>query len=147
MADEGIGGGKRAVGQGVRTDAMIAFLFLLFVIVPIVELAVIIQVGHLIGVLPTIVALLALSFGGAWLVKREGLSVWRRFRQQVDSGHVPGRELADGVMILLAGALLLTPGFVSDFFGLLLLLPPVRAAVRAAALRRASRRVQYIRRF
>jgi UPF0716 protein FxsA len=147
MADEGIGGGKRAAGQGVRTDAMIAFLFLLFVIVPIVELAVIIQVGHLIGVLPTIVALLALSFGGAWLVKREGLSVWRRFRQQVDSGHVPGRELADGVMILLAGALLLTPGFVSDFFGLLLLLPPVRAAVRAAALRRASRRVQYIRRF
>lgn len=126
---------------------MIAFLFLLFVIVPIVELAVIIQVGHLIGVLPTIVALLALSFGGAWLVKREGLSVWRRFRQQVDSGHVPGRELADGVMILLAGALLLTPGFVSDFFGLLLLLPPVRAVVRAAALHRASRRVQYIRRF
>jgi UPF0716 protein FxsA len=126
---------------------MFAVLLVLFVIVPVVELAVIIQVGHLIGVLPTIVALLAISFGGAWLVKREGLSVWRRFRQQVDNGHVPGRELADGVMILLAGALLLTPGFVTDFFGVLLLLPPVRALVRAATLRRASRRVQYIRRF
>ena len=122
-------------------------LLLLFVIVPIVELAVIIQVGHLIGVLPTIVALLAISFGGAWLVKREGLVAWRRFRQQMESGHVPGRELADGVMILLAGALLLTPGFVTDLFGVLLLLPPVRALVRASALRRASRRVQYIRRF
>jgi UPF0716 protein FxsA len=126
---------------------MFAALVLLFVIVPIVELAVIIQVGHVIGVLPTIVSLLAISFGGAWLVKREGLSVWRRFRHQVDSGHVPGRELADGVMILLAGALLLTPGFVTDLFGILLLLPPVRAVVRAATLRRASRRVQYIRRF
>src|SRR5919199_5726085 len=97
MADEGIGGGKRGVGQGVRTGAMFAVLLLLFVIVPIVELAVIIQVGHVLGVLPTIVTLLAISFGGAWLVKREGLGVWRRFRQQMESGHVPGRELADGV--------------------------------------------------
>ena len=126
---------------------MFAVLLVLFVIVPIVELAVIIQVGHLIGVLPTIVSLLVISFGGAWLVKREGLSVWRRFRHQVDGGHVPGRELADGVMILIAGALLLTPGFVTDLFGILLLLPPVRAVVRAATLRRASRRAYYIRRF
>ena len=119
----------------------------LFVIVPIVELAVIIQIGHVIGFLPTIVTLLAVSAGGAWLVKREGLSVWRRFRQQMESGRVPGRELADGVMILLAGALLLTPGFVTDLFGLLLLLPPIRAAVRASALRRVSNRVHVIRRY
>ena len=122
-------------------------LAVLFVVVPIVELFVIIQVGHVIGFLPTIVTLLAVSAGGAWLVKREGLTVWRRFRQQMDAGHVPGRELADGVMILLAGALLLTPGFVTDFFGLLLLLPPIRAGVRAGALRRVSNRVHYIRRY
>jgi UPF0716 protein FxsA len=122
-------------------------LAVLFVIVPIVELAVIIQVGHVIGFLPTIVTLLAVSAGGAWLVKREGLSVWRRFRQQMDAGHVPGRELADGVMILLAGALLLTPGFLTDLFGILLLLPPIRAGVRATALRRVSGRVHYTRRY
>ena len=122
-------------------------LAVLFVIVPIVELAVIIQVGRVIGFLPTIVTLLAVSAGGAWLVKREGLSVWRRFRQQMDAGHVPGRELADGVMILLAGALLLTPGFLTDLFGILLLLPPIRAGVRATALRRVSHRDHYIRRY
>ncbi len=113
-------------------------LFVVFLVVPVVELAVIIQVGHVIGTWNTIAVLLLVSFGGAWLVKREGLAVLRRFRQQMDAGHVPTRELADGVLILLAGALLLTPGFVTDILGLLLLLPPVRSAVRAAALHRIA---------
>jgi UPF0716 protein FxsA len=121
---------------------MFGLLVLLFIVVPIVELWMIIQVGVAIGVLPTIVLLLAISASGAWLVKREGIIVWRRFRQQIDAGHVPGRELADGLMILLAGVLLLTPGFITDFFGLLLLLPPVRAGVRAWVLRRAEVRVR-----
>jgi UPF0716 protein FxsA len=142
MVDESTGEGKHDDRQGVRTVDMVGLLALLFIVVPIVELAVIIKVGQAIGVLTTIVVLLAVSVGGAWLVKREGIGVWRRFRQQVESGIVPGRELADGVMILLAGALLLTPGFVTDFFGLLLLLPPVRAAVRAASLRRVSHRMR-----
>ncbi|MCA1671864.1 MAG: FxsA family protein [Actinobacteria bacterium] len=121
---------------------MFGVLALIFIIVPIVELAVIIQVGQELGVLPTLALLLAVSFGGAWLVKREGLGVWRRFRHQVQSGVVPAREVADGVMIILAGALLLTPGFVTDLFGLLLLLPPVRAAVRASTVARIAGRLR-----
>ena len=121
---------------------MSALLVLIFIVGPIVELAVIIQVGHAIGVLNTIALLLLVSVAGAWLVKREGLAVYRRFRRQVDSGVVPARELADGVMILFAGALLMTPGFVSDVFGLALLLPPVRAAIRSPTVARLTRRIR-----
>jgi UPF0716 protein FxsA len=119
---------------------VVAVLAFVFIVVPIVELAVIIWVGEQIGVLNTIGLLLILSLGGAWLVKREGLGVLRRFRAQLDARRMPGREVADGVLILLAGVLLLTPGFVTDALGLLLLLPPVRAAVRALALRRVALR-------
>ena len=119
---------------------VVALLALLFIVLPIIELAVIIQVGQAIGVFNTIAALLVVSFVGAWLVKREGMSVWRRFQQQVQMGVVPGREIADGVLIMLAGALLISPGFVTDCVGILLLLPPVRAAVRSAALYRVGRK-------
>lgn len=115
---------------------MLALLFVVFLVVPIVELAVIIQVGQVIGTWNTIAVLLLVSFGGAWLVKHEGLAVVQRFRQQIAAGHVPGRELADAVLILLAGALLLTPGFVTDILGLLLLLPPIRSVIRAGAMHR-----------
>ncbi len=121
---------------------MLALLVVVFIVVPIVELAVIIQVGQALGVLPTIALLIGVSFAGAWLVKREGLGVWRRFRQQLDRGVVPARELADGVMILFAGALLCTPGFVTDVLGLLLLMPPVRAAIRATTVARLTRRIR-----
>jgi UPF0716 protein FxsA len=76
-------------------------------------------------------------------MKREGLNTWRRAQRQVDAGVVPGRELVDGALILLAGALLLAPGFITDALGLLLLLPPVRAAVRAFTRQRIERRVAY----
>ncbi len=122
---------------------MAVLLFVLFIVVPIVELAVIIQVGQAIGALNTIGLLILIGVVGAWLAKREGLAVYRRFRRQVEAGVVPGREIADGFMILLAGALLLTPGFVTDVLGILLLLPPVRAAIRASALHRVTRRVHY----
>ncbi len=122
---------------------MAVVLLLVFVVVPIVELAVIIQVGQSIGVLNTIGLLILVGAVGAWLAKREGLAVYRRFRRQVEAGVVPGREIADGFMVLMAGALLLTPGFVTDILGLLLLLPPVRAAIRASALHRITRRVHY----
>jgi UPF0716 protein FxsA len=120
---------------------VVALLVLLFLVVPIAELAVILQVGHAIGVLNTLGALVLLSLAGAWLCKREGLGVMRRFRQQMEAGVVPGREVVDGALVLLAGALLLTPGFITDLVGLLLLLPPVRAGVRAAARRRVTARL------
>ncbi len=121
-------------------EVMVGVLLLLLLIVPFAELYVIIQVAHAFGALDTVFLLILVSVAGAWLMKREGVSVWRRFRRQVEAGHVPGREIADGVMILLAGALMLTPGFLTDLVGIALLLPPVRAAVRAILLRRAARR-------
>ncbi|HEX2273479.1 MAG TPA: FxsA family protein [Acidimicrobiales bacterium] len=122
---------------------MLGWLFLIFLVLPIAELAVILQVGQLIGPWYTIVLLVAVSAAGAWLVKREGLGVIRRFRRQLDAGAIPGKELADGVLILFAGALLLTPGFITDCVGLLLLLPPVRAVIRASVLRRFAVRLRY----
>jgi len=118
-----------------------AVLALLFVALPFVELYVIVQVSHVFGVLPTLAILLLVSVGGAWLVKREGFSVIRRAQARMNEGRVPGRELVDGMLILFAGVLLLTPGFITDAVGILLLLPPVRAAVRFAALRYLSKRV------
>ncbi|HEV7888082.1 MAG TPA: FxsA family protein [Acidimicrobiales bacterium] len=120
---------------------MAVVLFVLFVAVPFAELFVILQVGHAIGVLPTVALLIAMSMLGAALVKREGLGVLRRAQQRINQGEVPGRELVDGVLILFGGALLLTPGFLSDVLGVLLLLPPVRAVLRAAAIRRLRNRV------
>lgn len=116
-------------------------LFLLFLVVPFVELYVILQVSHAIGGLNTIAILIVMSVVGAALVKREGLAVLRRLQQRVNAGQMPGRELIDGVLVLLAGALMLTPGFLSDVFGILLLLPPVRAAMRAYAIRRLRHRI------
>jgi UPF0716 protein FxsA len=107
-------------------------LFVLFIVMPLVELAVIIQVGQLVGVAPTILALLAVSVAGAILVKREGLRAWSRFRDALGSARLPAEEVTDGALVLLAGALLLTPGFVTDGIGLLLLLPPSRAVVNRA---------------
>ncbi|MEI2703412.1 MAG: FxsA family protein [Baekduia sp.] len=113
-------------------------LFLLLLIVPIAELYVIIQVGQAIGALPTIAILILDSMIGAWLLRREGRAAWERFRATVDRGAVPANEAIDGVLVIIGGALLLTPGFLSDLFGITLLLPPTRALVRTIAVRRAS---------
>ena len=123
---------------------MLALLAVLFVVVPFAELYVIVQVSHVFGLVPTLLVLFGVSFVGAWLVKREGLGVWRRARAKIDNAEVPGRELVDGVLILIGGALLLTPGFITDTIGLLLLLPPVRAAIRAGSTRRLRRRAGII---
>ncbi|HEX6602833.1 MAG TPA: FxsA family protein [Solirubrobacterales bacterium] len=105
-------------------------LVILFIVVPILELYVIIQVGQLIGVLPTLALLLADALLGSWLLKHEGRGAWRRFNEALAARRFPGREVADGVLIIIGGTLLLTPGFVTDIFGLFLLLPPTRAIAR-----------------
>ncbi len=119
-------------------------LVALFLVVPLAELAVIAEVSDRLGLLDTIAVLVLVSLAGAWLVKREGLGVWHRVHEQVANGRVPGRELLDGAIVLVAGALLLTPGFLTDIVGLLLLLPPVRAAVAATARRRFGNRVEVV---
>jgi UPF0716 protein FxsA len=115
---------------------VVALFAVLFLVVPLVELFVLIQVGQVIGVWNTIGLLIVMSILGGWLMKREGLGVIRRIRASLDAGRVPGTELVDGFLILLGGALMLTPGFVSDALGMLLLVPPVRAVVRGIAARR-----------
>ena len=116
-------------------------LIVLFIVVPIAELAVIIQVGSLIGVWWTIALLIADSVLGAMLMRSQGRAAWRRFNDAVRSARVPAREVADGVLVIFGGALLLTPGFISDFLGLILLLPPTRALVRAILVRRFADRM------
>ena len=105
-------------------------LILLFIVVPIAELYVIIQVGQAIGVVPTLILLLADALLGSWLLKHEGRSAWRRFNEALAARRFPGREVADGALIIVGGTLLLTPGFITDIFGLFLLLPPTRAISR-----------------
>jgi UPF0716 protein FxsA len=116
-------------------------LLVLFVVVPIAELAIIIQVGQLIGVWWTIALLIADSVLGSMLMRSQGRAAWRRFTGAVQAARPPAREVADGVLIIFGGALLLTPGFISDFFGLLFLLPPTRAAIRRLFLRQVMARI------
>ena len=101
-----------------------------FIVVPIVEIYVIIQVGQVIGPWWTILLLIADSILGSWLIKREGGRAWRALRSALDSGRMPAKELADGALILIGGTLMLSPGFVTDAFGILLILPMTRPLFR-----------------
>ena len=111
-------------------------LVVLFIIVPIAELALLIQVGQLIGVWWTILLLIADAILGSWLLRAQGRAAWRRFNQALAGGKLPHREVVDGVLIIFGGALLLTPGFITDVFGLLFLIPPTRAVLRRLLVRR-----------
>ena len=123
---------------------MAALLFVLLLVVPVAELWVIVQVADGIGAVPTLLLLLFVSVAGAWLLKQQGTATWRRMREALRRGEMPTNEATDGALILLGGALLLTPGFLTDALGLTLLIPPSRAvlkrSVRAALARRARRR-------
>jgi UPF0716 protein FxsA len=108
----------------------VAILIALFIVVPIAELYVIIRVGELIGVWPTLALLLADALLGALLLRHQGRGAWRRFNAALSERRFPGREVADGLMIAVGATLLLTPGFITDVFGFILLFPPTRAIVR-----------------
>src|SRR5215217_1188926 len=116
-------------------------LLALFIVVPIAELYVILKVGDAIGAVPTIALLAADSVLGSMLLRAQGRSVWRRFNETMAAGRVPHRELIDGVLVIFGGAFLITPGFITDVVGLILLIPPTRALVRRVAVRRLGRRV------
>src|ERR671914_491701 len=120
---------------------MLLPLVLLFIVVPIAELAVIIQVGQEIGVWWTIAILVADSILGSLLMRAQGRAAWRRFNDAVQAGRVPAREVLDGALIVFGGLLLLTPGFITDALGLVLLIPPTRALVRAVLVRRLEHRM------
>jgi UPF0716 protein FxsA len=105
------------------------FLPFLFLVVPLTEIAVFVLVGSQIGVLPTIALVVLTAIAGSILLRWQGFAALRRIQQELAMRHVPGKELVQGVMVLLAGFLLLTPGFVTDTLGLLLFIPQVRDRV------------------
>jgi UPF0716 protein FxsA len=113
-------------------------LLALFLVVPLVELVLLVWIGGRVGLWPTLGLLVATALAGSWLAKREGLAALGRFQARLAAGQLPGRELTDGLIILVAGVLLLTPGILTDVAGLLGLLPPTRAWIR----RRLEARVQ-----
>ena len=115
---------------------VLALLAIAFIVMPLIELYVIIQVGSAIGAWNTIGILILVALVGVWLTKHEGFYVLRRMRQQIDAGNMPTDELIDGSLILLGGLLLILPGFISDAFGLVVLFPPTRALIRNVVKRR-----------
>jgi UPF0716 protein FxsA len=119
----------------------VLLLVLLFILVPIAELYVIIKVGEAIGILPTIALLIADALLGSMLLRQQGRAAWVRFNRALAEGRLPHKEVFDGVLIILGGALLLTPGFITDVFGLIFLIPPTRAVVRGLASRIVRRRM------
>jgi UPF0716 protein FxsA len=110
-----------------------------FIAVPLVEIAVFIQVGGWIGLWPTLAIVVLTAIAGTALLRSQGLATAQRARQQMDRGVLPAREMFDGICLVFAGALLLTPGFVTDAVGLLLFVQPVRDALRAYAGRYIER--------
>ena len=120
---------------------MLLPLVLLFIVVPIAELAVLIQVGQVIGVWWTIAILVADAILGSILMRAQGRVAWRRFNEALAGGRVPAREVLDGALVMFGGLLMLTPGFITDILGFLLLIPPTRALVRAVLVRRLAQRM------
>ena len=120
---------------------MLPLLLLLFIVVPIAELAVILQIGDWLGLWPTLAILVLDSILGSLLMRAQGRAAWRRFTEATREGRPPAKEVLDGALIIVGGALLLTPGFVTDLVGLSFLLPPTRALIRRYLVRRLGRRM------
>ncbi len=118
-----------------------AVLFILFVVVPILELMVIIQVGQSVGAWNTVILLVVDSLVGAWLVKHQGIGLLKKSQDRLRNGELPSDEIFSGVTVLFAGALMLTPGFLTDLVGLLLLVPPIRALVLMIVRRKFRSRI------
>lgn len=116
-------------------------LLALFIVVPLAELYVILKVGDAIGAIWTILLLAAGSVLGAILLRVQGRSVWRRFNEALADGKMPHREVIDGVLVVFGGAFLITPGFITDVVGILLLVPPTRAVIRRLLVSRLGRRI------
>lgn len=110
----------------------------LFFVVPFIEIWLLVKVGSVIGALPTIILVVATSVLGAYLLRQQGLATMRRFQNTLQSGQLPAKELLEGVILLVGAVLLMTPGFFTDVFGLICLLPFTRQLVMAALAKRTT---------
>lgn len=117
---------------------MPAFLFLIFIAVPLIEIAIFIEVGGAIGVWPTVGIVLATAFIGATLLRVQGLTTWRRAEEAMRRGEPPVAEMLDGVFLFIAALLMVTPGLFTDCIGFALLIPPFRRAIGRHAARRIA---------
>jgi UPF0716 protein FxsA len=109
---------------------------IVFITVPLIEMVVLIQVGGVIGVIPTVALVVLTATLGIWLLKLEGLATLARVQQKLDQGQIPETELLEGIMLLVGGALLLTPGFITDAMGFTCLLPGLRRPLARWIIRR-----------
>lgn len=121
---------------------MLLRLFLLFTIVPVVELALLIRIGGLLGLGPTLLLVVGTGAAGAWLARREGLRAWLAVRDELQGGGLPGESLVHALLILAAGVVLITPGVLTDIAGILLLIPPVRRRLIARVRNWLGRQVE-----
>jgi len=110
-------------------------LILLFILIPAAEIGVLLLSGNTIGIWPTIVLLVATGVLGSYLAKKQGMNTLKKVQEQLQYGRMPGDEILNGVCILLGGIMLLSPGFLTDIIGLILLLPPTRAAMKPIILK------------
>jgi UPF0716 protein FxsA len=122
-----------------------SLVFVAFLVVPIIEIYVLIQVGQVIGAWWTVLLLIADSIFGSWLLKREGMRAWRALQVAITEGRLPARELADAALIVFGGTLMITPGFVTDVVGLLAILPFTRPLARRVLTAVVARRVTVVR--
>jgi UPF0716 protein FxsA len=121
---------------------MLLRLFLLFTLIPVVELALLVEIGSRIGVASTIAVVLTTGAAGAWLARTQGLRALQRLQEAIGRAQFPGEEIFDGVLILGGGLLLLTPGFLTDVMGLCALVPGTRHLLKALVKRQVRGRVQ-----
>ena len=132
---------RRLTRRGRRRPHWGWYVFLALLVVPVAEIALIVAVGSVIGGWQTLALLLAESALGAYLVKHEGRRSWQALRVALNTGQMPGRELADAALILIGGALLLTPGFLTDLVGFFFILPFTRPITRRWLQRVVERRL------
>ena len=129
-----------AARQRRRRRPVWSWVLAAFILMPIVEIYVIIKVGQVIGPWWTILLLVADSVFGTWLVRREGRRAWQALTTAIETGRMPAKELADGGLILVGGTLMISPGFVTDVFGMVMILPFTRPLARRLMTRVVTRR-------
>ena len=118
---------------------MLGKLFLLFTVIPLVELYLLIRIGTWIGALPTVLIVVGTGFVGAWLARMQGFQVWMKIQFEIHEGRFPATPLLDGLLLLAAGLLLITPGVLTDIFGFALIFPVTRIPIREWVARKLRR--------